>query len=143
MYGQGWPGQGSCRALPLACGASVQNWSLPAGIPPRLLPKASLQAHSPAACCFLPEGGPLSLHSAHSASGPREKSTSGWSSLRAFTPECWCQLGGPHTQAKAEPHAHVCSCPLHLQRAWVSQSLSGSSLAPPAAQPLWEGAVMT
>ena len=73
----------------------------------------------------------------------QEKSASGWFSLKALAPESGDQLGCPHSQAKAEPHAHVCSWPLQLQRARLSQSLSGSSLAAPAALPEWEGAELT
>ena len=73
----------------------------------------------------------------------REKSPSGWSSLRALSPQPGDQLGGPHSQAKAEPHAHVCSCPLHLLRALLSLSLSVTSSAPPAAQPWVKGQART
>ena len=67
----------------------------------------------------------------------------GSSSLRVLSPEPGDELGDPHSQAKAEPHAHVYSSPLNLQRALVSQSLSGTSLAPSAAQPVCEGAETT
>ena len=53
----------------------------------------------------------------------------GWFSLRALSPEPGDQVGGPHSQDKAEAHAHVCSRPLDLQRARLSQRWSGSSLA--------------
>ena len=126
--GQASPGQGPCWVKLLACGAFEQNRPSPSGRPPRQLPKNLLQALLPA----LPQA-------AHSAPKPGRKAFWG-GPLSGLGPEPVDQLGGPHTQAKAEPHAHVCSCPLHLQRARLSQRLSGSSLAAPAALPGWEGA---
>ena len=70
----------------------------------------------------------------------QEKSPSGWFSLRVLAPEPGCKLVCPLSHTKAEPHAHVCSCSLYLQRARLSYSLSGSSLATPAALPVCEGA---
>ena len=48
MLGQAGQGQGPCWVLPLAGGASEQNRPSPARGPPRPLPKAALQALSPA-----------------------------------------------------------------------------------------------
>ena len=69
----------------------------------------------------------------------QEKSASGRSSHRALSPQPGDHLGDPNSQAKEEPHAHVCSSPLHLPRALLSLSLSGTSSAPPAAQHVSEG----
>ena len=59
--------QGPCWVLPLACGASEQNRTFHTGRPPQLLPKAGLQALSPAGCHSLPEGGLRFLKPTHSA----------------------------------------------------------------------------
>ena len=69
----------------------------------------------------------------------REKSTLGRSSLRTPSPKAGDELRDPHSQAKAEPHAHVSSSPLLIQRPLVSRSLLGNSLAPSAAQPSVKG----
>ena len=52
-------------------------------------------------------------------------------------PEPGDKIGGPQAQAKAEAHAKVCSCPLHIQKPRLSQRWSGSSLAAPAAPHGW------
>ena len=50
----------------------------------------------------------------------------------------WGELGHPHSQAKAEPHAHVCSSPCTCRELWWSSLRN--LLAPSAAPPVCEGA---
>ena len=90
--------------------ASEWNWPSPAGTPPGCRPKAACK-HVRAGCRFFPGRRPAFPTSRALCFQAWEKSASGWSSLRALAPEPGGQLGGPHSQAKAEPHAHVCSCP--------------------------------
>ena len=140
--GEAGQGQGPCWDLPLACGSSEQNRPSPTGRPPWQLPHAGLKSLA-VGCCFFPEGGLHSLLPAHSTSRLERKELRHDSLSGPLPLGLGGDLGGPHSHAKAEPNAHVCSCPLHLRRARVSQSLSGSSLATPAAQPVYQGADQT
>ena len=133
LYAKAFHLQDSSWYLTLAFSTSEQNWYSPSGTHPLCRPKATANTCWLAASSSLEEA--CFPHIPNTLLPPRDKSASGWSSLRALSPQPGDQLGDPHSQAKAEPHAHVYSSPLHLPRALLSLRLSATSLAPPSTQP--------